>query len=59
MIGIKDFELYEKYPSCCMVCPMTVIANNGNRFCKVLDTYISDDKKRIDDCPFLKRTRRL
>lgn len=54
MIEIKDFELYRKYPGCCMECPMTVIVNNGIRFCRVLDNYIPDDKKRMDDCPFEK-----
>lgn len=52
MITIKDFESSRKYPSCCMKCPMTVIANNGIRFCRELDKYIPDDTKRMDDCPF-------
>jgi hypothetical protein len=49
MIAIKDFK---KYPSCCMQCPNTVIANNGKRYCMVLDTYIPNDKKRMANCPF-------
>ena len=49
MLEIKDFV---KYPSCCMVCPMRVIY--GTHFCRYLDKHISDEKKRMDDCPFVK-----
>ena len=51
---IKDFELNRKYPRCCMECPKTIIGNNGIRFCTVLDNFIPDDKKRMDDCPLPK-----